>query len=311
MLGLGLAACGSGSTGSNTVGNGALIPACRVAAGRPLEPASSARVQRNVRYGSYRGRPLLLDVYSPAGAAVRPAVLVMHSGGWTSGDKSAYAIESEGLAKSGIVAFDADYTLAGPGRPGWPLQFQELQGAVRWIRAHAASYRVDPTRIGAFGGSAGGTLAEMLGTDGECEKGAGVVAVVSWSGPTDLGQFDAASQKCLHATPSPCATGSGLLAESRYYIGAYLGCLHSSCASRYAAASPITRATRGTAPTLLFNSDNEAVPLAPARAYISLLDDLGVPATLVVYHSALHAEEYAALAGQQTLAFLARYLTGR
>jgi acetyl esterase/lipase len=287
-------------------------PLCNVPRGPAVHASPHVSVDRNVSYGSYGGQPLLLDVYRPAAnGQLRPAVLVVHSGGWVGGDKSAYGAASTELAKAGLVAFDANYTLAAPGRPGWPLQVQELRAAVRWIRSHAASYGVDPTRIGALGGSSGANLVELVGDDssGSCTGGDRVAAVVAWSGPTDLRQFEAAALDCFRSHQSCADTGFAGLVPA--FLQRYLGCAAASCQQRWSEASPITHVSSGASPTLLLNSAQEVVPLSQVQAFSHALAAAGVPQQLIVYPGSDHAEMYAAKALPLSITFLARYLEGR
>ncbi len=164
------------------------------------EPAPS--VVSDVAYLA-AGRTEKLDLYLPAPPADGrlPTVVWIHGGGWTSGDKAeARAKEICGtLAGAGYVAASINYRL---GNDAWPQNLLDCKEAVRFLRAHAAEYHVDPDRIAVAGGSAGGHLALMVGfTAGqkEFEPAAGpgvssaVRCIVDLYGPTDLlvhGQTD-------------------------------------------------------------------------------------------------------------------------
>ena len=157
---------------------------------------ANVSVHENVAYGAINGHDLLLDVYEPAdsGAHPRPAVLLIHGGGWTSFDKSTMRNMGKFLARSGIVAFSVNYRLLQGRDNRWPAQLDDVQRAVRWVRANAAKYRVDPEHIGAFGHSAGAQLAALLGMEDTRENSdaalakysSRVQAVVDVSGPTDF-----------------------------------------------------------------------------------------------------------------------------
>jgi acetyl esterase/lipase len=116
---------------------------------------SDVSVDENVSYSS-TDPVLRLDVYKPIGAAPapRPAVLLIHGGGWTGLEKSTMQGLGSFLARHGYVAFSVDYRLFADGKNSWPAQLDDVQRAVRWIRANAAKYDVDPNHIGAFGHSA-------------------------------------------------------------------------------------------------------------------------------------------------------------
>lgn len=111
-----------------------------------------------------------LDVYLPAaaaqGAPLAPAVVWIHGGGWVGGTKNEARAKNicSTLAAAGYVAVSVDYRL---GDNAWPTNLHDCKNAVRFLRAHAADYRLDPNRIAVAGGSAGGHLALMVGLTGD------------------------------------------------------------------------------------------------------------------------------------------------
>ena len=143
---------------------------------------SPQAVQHNLDlvYSRSSGEELRLDVAVPAkGDGPFPAVLCLHGGGWVSGSRKQMKQTIEVLARRGYVAVAADYRLAPTHR--WPACYDDCQAAVKWLRANAGTYRLDPERVGVVGMSAGGHLACLLGvTDNKLQ------AVVSFAGPTDL-----------------------------------------------------------------------------------------------------------------------------
>ena len=134
-------------------------------------PPSSAvppevQIEREVPYLA-AGRTETLDLYLPlqraAGVLKRPAVVIIHGGGWTGGSKSAARELEIGttLAKAGYVCASVAYRLDAHDR--WPTNLFDCKNAVRFLRANAAKYSVDTEHIGVIGGSAGGHLALMVG----------------------------------------------------------------------------------------------------------------------------------------------------
>lgn len=178
----------------------------------PLEQTAQAAKSRfaallpgteaNVVYGRAGGQDLKLDVYLPAGhdpaAGKRvPGIVAIHGGAWRGGDKKDMILVAAPLIGDGYVVFSVGYRLFGPGERAkniYPAQLDDCQRAVRWVRAHADQYGVDPQRIGAIGASAGGHLVALLGTcdtrdnsDPDLAKySSRVQAVVDIFGPTDL-----------------------------------------------------------------------------------------------------------------------------
>jgi acetyl esterase/lipase len=131
----------------------------------------------------------------------RPGVVVIHGGGWLEGDKSSFASRDGGVpgnivdfAAQGFVAVTINYRLSE--EAPFPAALEDCKCAVRWLRAHAEEFHLDAHHIGAYGNSAGGHLAMLLGMVGKGaefegdgpyqEESSSVQAVVSDSGPVDL-----------------------------------------------------------------------------------------------------------------------------
>lgn len=159
---------------------------------------SGVRVTKDVTYLA-PDRAEKLDVYlpstPPATGKLAPAVVWIHGGGWAGGTKNEERAREicTTLAENGYVAVSIDYKL---GDGAWPTNLLDCKNAVRYLRAHAAEYRVDPNRIGVAGGSAGGHLALMVGfTAGQKELepsapyagvSSAVRCVIDMYGPADL-----------------------------------------------------------------------------------------------------------------------------
>ncbi|MDQ2986414.1 MAG: alpha/beta hydrolase [Armatimonadota bacterium] len=123
-----------------------------------IAPAS---VDMNVIYGSPGGAPLAMDIYKPTQPGPRPAVVVIHGGGWISGDRKDMSKFCEQLVENGFVVANVQYRLAPKHK--WPAMLDDVQSAVRFLRRNALMYSIDPQRFGSLGASAGGHLALMLG----------------------------------------------------------------------------------------------------------------------------------------------------
>lgn len=158
-----LAACNTGATtgdsSSATNGNGA---ATGGSATRPV--VSSISVEKDVPFLE-AGRSQSLDLYLPMPAqSRRGAVVWIHGGGWAGGkkDDNREVMVSRSLAAEGYLVASIDYQLATDAAPSWPQVLFDCKNAVRYLRANAQKYGIDPDKIAVAGGSAGGHLALMV-----------------------------------------------------------------------------------------------------------------------------------------------------
>src|SRR4051812_28996229 len=156
--------------------------------------------EKDIEYSNVGAR-VAMDVVRPksAGTEPLPAIVLVHGGGFRAGSRESYLPVAAKLAQRGYVAATVSYRLAP--RHQFPAAVEDVKAAVRFLRANAQRYGIDPERIGAMGGSAGGHLVLMLGlTPGEFE-GTGpnrefssrVSCVVNYYGPTDFTQSYAKS----------------------------------------------------------------------------------------------------------------------
>ena len=277
----------------------ALAPAATAAddgPGAPPVPDDAVAVTTHtVQFATVDGVALLADAHLPQTTARRrPAIVLVHGGSWLGGDRRSMGEEADWLAQLGYVTFTVDYRLAPTHR--FPAAVDDVRRFVRWLRkpVQVQQYRIDPARIGALGSSAGGHLTAMLGTmgSGARTKGSRVAAVVSWSGPMDLTDVNAV-----------------IGGEA---VTTFLGCtpIDPTCMSTARDASATTHVDRTDAPTLLFTSDAEIVPLSQAEAMDRALTQAGVEHALVVYPGDAHAQWFRVAAWPETVAFFERHLGG-
>ena len=235
----------------------------------------------DVVYGVEDGQNLLLDIYRPPTTGLHPALVMIHGGGWAAGDKSGDKDIATNLAgRVGFVCFSINYRLA-PKYP-YPAAVLDSARAVRWVRAHAADYGVDPNRVAAWGGSAGGHLVLMLGVikpddfqtpdDPNKALSAKVQCVVDLFGPSDL-------TRPMEEWP-PAALP---IAYN------FMGCKPDEAPDKWAEASPITHVTKDASPTLLIHGEkDELVPLHQSELMKAALDKVGVENQLIVVKNAGH-----------------------
>ncbi len=141
----------------------------------------SAEELRDLEFARPGGTPLTLDAYLPPSQKPRPAVLLVHGGGWEAGDKRTYIRPwFETLTAAGLAWFSIDYRL-GPAHKH-PAAVEDIEAALRFLRANAKKFNIDPRRIAIMGESAGGHLAMLVALRGREH----VKAAVSFYGIHDL-----------------------------------------------------------------------------------------------------------------------------
>ncbi|PPK88753.1 acetyl esterase/lipase [Neolewinella xylanilytica] len=142
-------------------------PAVRPVYARSYE---GVREDTNLVYASVEARrDLHLDVWYPkVRAGLRPGILMIHGGGWTTGSKENLHPMAQRLAAEGYVTVTPEYRLSA--EAPYPAGVRDLKRAVRWMRAHAEEYGIDTSRIAAYGASAGAHLASLLGTTNELSR---------------------------------------------------------------------------------------------------------------------------------------------
>ena len=238
----------------------------------------------DVPYGSEPEQKL--DACFPADADIddpvsdpRPVVAVIHGGSWQHGDKSNLYWRSicQWLASEGFVSVSLNYRLV-PGAV-FPAQLDDVQEAIRWLRdpSQLSRYNIDPDRIAAFGGSAGGNLAALLGTSGSGDwtRDARVAAVVDLSGPVDL-------RAAIPTTDSYDRDFGEVVLE-------YLGCADYDDCAAAAEASPVTSVDESDPPFFVAHSTEEFIPISQADELVATLRGNAVDVTYVTVEGTLHS----------------------
>ena len=238
-----------------------------------------ARLLTDIEYGRADGESLRLDVNVPDGAGPFPVAILVHGGGWSAGDKrgtdkpgSSADISPwfEPLTAAGFTWFSINYRLAPTHR--WPACFEDVQTAIRWVKAHAAEYRGDPRRIALFGHSAGGHLVCLAAVQAQADTR--VQAVVGFAPVTDFEQELptrgglSTSLQNLHGRPKEVTPEVlALLRET----------------------SPITHVKPGLPPFLLLHGDaDKTVPYQQTLNFQARLKANGVTCDLITIPGAPH-----------------------
>lgn len=174
----------------------AMLSASALAEEPPQAPVKMQEAQEHLDlvYADYGQRKLHLDLFIPAGVEKpRPAILVVHGGGWLNGDKERFRPLAKALSQCGYVTASIEYRLGGEAK--FPAAIADCNTATRWLRANAKQYGIDPRRIGAVGGSAGGHLVGLMATgahvkefqgEGNNDQSSALEAAVVMAGPLEL-----------------------------------------------------------------------------------------------------------------------------
>ncbi|MBX9568511.1 MAG: alpha/beta hydrolase [Candidatus Obscuribacterales bacterium] len=228
---------------------------------------------------------LALKGSAPATLPANPVIVWVHGGAWMAGDKNhPEAVGS--MIKRGYAVASINYRLTN--RFTHPAQINDCKAAVRYLRANAQKYGLDPNRIGVWGTSAGGHLAALLGTSGDVKELEGdlgnnefssrVQAVVDWCGPTDLvsiaAQAKPNSKIDFRAPGNPVHALMGTTAAPASYL----------------AASPVQYVSKDDPPILVIHAkDDDVVPFEQSVEFIDLLKKIGVEVEGVIPSGGGHA----------------------
>ena len=243
-------------------------------------------VHADLRYGPHEERNVL-DLYVPKSSTPLPLIIWVHGGGWQNGSKSpgnpAMRLLTRGYAVAAI-----NYRLSG--HAVFPAQIEDCKAAVRFLRANAKKYNLNPEAFGAWGSSAGGHLVALLGTSGDVKELEGTVgdhdkvssrvqAVCDFYGPTALtrmNEFKTVKGRIDHDSPNspPSKLIGGPVQENK---------------AKAAKANPIEYVTKDDPPFLIVHGDADPiVPLGQSEILLSALKKAGIESELVVIKDGGH-----------------------
>jgi acetyl esterase/lipase len=262
-------------------------------------------IVRDVVYKRVNGRDLRLDIYSPKSIThPLPVLLWIFGNRWSRGSKN--HPPPLNLMSQGYIVVSIDYRLSG--EAPFPAAIEDCKAAVRWIRANAADYHFDSDHIGAWGHSAGGHLAALLGTSGGVAEleGTGdnssfssrVQAVCDMAGPSDIVQF--------YETVS--SSNDGMAGIAKASIEQFLGGSVERNRAKAIAASATTYVSKDDPPFLIIHGENDmSIPVSQGEVLASKLKAAGVQVTLIVAEGRGHGVGGPAFAPEIT-SFFDKYL---
>ena len=232
-----------------------------------------------------------LDLYVPEKTAgALPLIIWIHGGGWAAGSKEGCPPLGAGYTQRGYAVASIDYRLSGDAI--FPAQIEDCKAAVRWLRAHAQEYNLDPKHFAAWGSSAGGHLVALLGTSdhtkefdvGEhLDQSSRVQAVCDYFGPTDLLQMDS------HALPDARLKHDAPNSPESQLIGGPI----QERKVEAARANPITYITKGAPPFLIVHGDKDLlVPHHQSELLYEALKAAGVQVRFHTLEGAGHGDGF-------------------
>mgnify|MGYP006271469181 CR=1 FL=1 len=215
------------------------------------------------RYKSVDGHDLRVYVVLSDGNAFpgpRPALVMFHGGGWNQGTPCQFGPLSHALVKRGVTVFNVQYRLRNMHGSTPYDAVVDAFDAFRWIRGHADQFNIDPDRIGAGGGSAGGHLAACLATVSD----------------RDLTGDDPPRPASLVLFNPVYHTGPGSVGHAR------LG-------DNWRSISPMHNLHAGMPPTLsMLGDSDQLVPVSTGQAFRDQMNELGARSELIVYKDQMH-----------------------
>lgn len=254
----------------------------------PPPPPGDVTLIRDIQYGKGGGVPLYLHLALPNPALDKPVpvILVIHGGGWAEGTRDSRLQWAYRFAQHGFAGATIDYRLSD--QAPFPAQIQDCKCAVRYLRASAAKYRLDPERLGLMGDSAGGHLTALLsvtenvaefdGDGGNPGVSSRVQAACDWYGPTDF--------LAWFYDPKVGSQFANAKALAVLFGGPPL---ENPARARWASPMTYVASSVHTPPFLIVHGDQDpTVPLNQSLALADALDKKGADVTLRVIPNAGH-----------------------
>ncbi len=248
------------------------LTACGLFSDMMTTASTLPRVERDVEYGKVGDVSLKLNAFVPARPDTNPvgAVILIHGGGWAAGSKEEFDELAQGLADLGYVSFTVGYRLAPDAI--YPAQVDDVQRAVRWVRANAVDYGVDPDRICALGGSAGGHLAAMLGVTDTRDNSDPELAAYS------------SRVNCVIDLYGPVDLTLPISAQAEGILLTFMGQTREQAPDLHREASPIYHIDEKTVPFLIFHgAKDDLVYVEQSRKLDAALKAAGIESTYIEF----------------------------
>ncbi|GII28738.1 alpha/beta hydrolase [Planotetraspora mira] len=244
-----------------------------VMAPRGSVASAASRYEQSFDYGQAE----LTAFWYPLSSGTRPAVIMVHGGGWRRGSRTSLTEHARYMADRGYQVFNLDYRLKVP----WPAPRDDIAAAYGWIKARAAYFDVDMSKVVLFGESAGGQLVTNLGTLGRAgEKFRGIVGMSPVADPQMAYEV---------GTQANASDHDKVLREAALILAG--GCEPAACPDTWQSMASKTDADMYDPPMLLIHSADEWVPPKHSEELCAVLARYSVPCMVKVYPGSGHAME--------------------
>ena len=276
---------------------------------------SDVKLFSDVEYGKGGASELKMDILTPKKPPKdpMPVLVFIHGGGWVHGDKSSGIPKLLPFAKRGYLCASINYRLTGEAI--FPAQIEDCKCAIRFLRAKAGEYNLDPTRIGVWGESAGGHLVSLLGTTGDIKSLGGkggwgmysskVQAVCNFYGPSDFTKY-------IEDTNKLKQLGGHNLPFGMDYLSLLVGGPADKKLDACRSASPITYVSKDDPPFLIVQGEkDEIVPQDQAIVLDAALRKVGVESTLYIIKGAGHGFGERPEVDKMVVDFFNKHLVGK
>jgi len=269
--------------------------------------ADGAKEHHDLAYVTNGHERQKLDLFVPEKTdGPLPLIIWVHGGGWQNGSKEGCPPLRNGYAARGYAVASLNYRLSGDAI--FPAQIEDCKAAIRWLRAHAKEYNLDPQRFGVWGSSAGGHLVALLGASGDVkpfdvganlDQSSRVQAVCDYYGPTDFTVFVTTPGYGRHATADA--------PEGKLLGGAVM-----QNKDKAARANPITFVSKDDPPFLIVHGDKDGtVPINQSQLLFEALKKVGVSVHLHTIKGTGHGQGFGGREIDEMVnSFFNRYLKG-
>lgn len=247
------------------------------------KPIASVAEERNITYARVGNRALKLDAFFPKQKSIksRPAIMIIHGGGWRTGNRTQHIPLAQHLANLGYVCFTPEYRLSTEAL--YPAGVHDLKAALRWMRANAKKYHLDSNKIATLGFSAGGQLSALLGCTGDNPQLEGKIGTLGHSSKVNAIVDIDGILAFIHPE-----SGEGDDSKRTSAASYWFGYSKTENPAIWKEASALTYANAQSPPTLFINSREDRMH-AGRTDYIKILDNYKIYSEVHTFPDSPHS----------------------